>query len=78
MRNHYVSRICLCLLLTLAIVSVTGTTVQGAAGEKDKDAKEKTYVINEAQLQSHLMSFADRFASVLDMAIAKFESLNPT
>ena len=24
------------------------------------------------------MSFADRFASILDMAIAKFENLNPT
>jgi hypothetical protein len=71
-------RICSCLLLTLAIVSIGGGGVQGATEEKDKDAKEKTYAINEAQLQSHLMSFADRFASILDMSIAKFESFNPT
>jgi hypothetical protein len=56
---------------------ITGVTAQGAKEEKEKDSKEKAYVINEAQLQSHLMSFADRFASILDMAIAKFENLNP-
>ena len=66
----------LCLLFALVIVSITGGIVQGA--EKDKDTKEKTYALNEAQLQSHLMSFADRFASILDTAIAKFENLNPS
>jgi hypothetical protein len=71
-------RICSCLLLALAIVSIGGGDVQGAKEEKDKDAKEKIYAITEAQLQSHLMSFADRFASILDMSIAKFESFNPT
>ena len=71
-------RACSCLLLALAIVSITGGDVRGAKEEKDKDAKEKTYAINEAQLQSHLMSFADRFASIMDMTIAKFESFNPT
>jgi hypothetical protein len=75
-KNHF-SRKCLCLLLALAIVSIAGGAVLGAKEEKDKDAKEKTHAINEAQLQSHLMSFADRFASILDMAIAKFENLNP-
>ena len=69
---------CLCLLIILAIVSIAGGDVQGAREEKEKDKKEKTYAINEAQLQSHLMSFADRFASIMDMAIAKFENLNPT
>ena len=76
-RNHF-SRKCLCLLIILAIVSIAGGDVQGAKEEKDKDAKEKTYALTEAQLQSHLMSFADRFASIMDMAIAKFENLNPT
>ena len=76
-RNH-VSRKCLCLLLILAIVTMAGGDIQGATAEKEKDAKEKTYAINEAQLQSHLMSFADRLASIMDMAIAKFEGLNPT
>jgi hypothetical protein len=69
---------CSCLLLALAIVTIACGDVQGATEEKEKDAKEKTYAINEAQLQSHLMSFADRLASIMDMAIAKFESFNPT
>jgi hypothetical protein len=75
-KNHF-SRKCLCLLIILAIVSITGGDVQGAKEEKEKDTKEKTYAITEAQLQSHIMSFADRFASILDTAIAKFEKLNP-
>ena len=75
-KNHF-SRKCLCLLIILAIVSITGGEVQGAKEEKEKDTKEKTYAITEAQLQSHIMSFADRFASILDTAIAKFEKLNP-
>ncbi|UCF01335.1 MAG: hypothetical protein JSV14_13295 [Deltaproteobacteria bacterium] len=65
-----------CILLVLGIIVVVGGIVQGA--EKDKDTKEKTYALTEAQLQSHLMSFADRFASLLDTAIAKFENLNPS
>ena len=62
--------------LVLVIIMLAGGDVKGA--EKDKDAQEKTYAITEAQLQSHLMSFADRFASIMDMTIAKFESFNPT
>ena len=77
MLNNHLTRKYFCLLLTLVIVSITGVIAQGAKEEKDKDAKEKTYVINEAELQSHFMSFADRFASILDMTIAKFENLNP-
>ena len=65
-----------CILLALGIIVVVGGIVQGA--EKDKDTKEKTYALTEAQLQSHLMSFADRFASILDTTIAKFENLNPS
>ncbi|MGD9042373.1 MAG: hypothetical protein PVG06_01610 [Desulfobacterales bacterium] len=77
LKNHFWRKY-LGLLFTLAIVSLAGADVHGAREEKDKDTKEKTYTINEAQLQSHLMSFADRFASILDMSIAKFESFNPT
>jgi hypothetical protein len=62
--------------LIVVIIMLAGGNVEGA--EKDKDAQEKTYAITEAELQSHLMSFADRFASIMDMTIAKFESFNPT
>ena len=65
-----------CILLALGILVVVGGIVHAA--DIDKDTKEKTYALTEAQLQSHLMSFADRFASIMDTAIAKFEALNPT
>ena len=76
-KNHFLQK-CLCLLIALAIVSIVGGDVQGAKKAKGEDAKEKTYAITEAQLQSHVMSFADRFASILDTALAKFENFNPT
>ena len=76
-KNHFLQK-CLCLLIALAIVSIVGGDVQGAKKAKGEDAKEKTYAITEAQLQSHIMSFADRFASILDTALAKFENFNPT
>ena len=65
-----------CILLALGIIVVVGGVVHAA--DIDEDTEEKTYAITEAQLQSHLMSFADRFASILDTAIAKFENFNPS
>ena len=65
-----------CILLALGILVVAGGIVH--AGDIEEDTKEKTYALTEAQLQSHLMSFADRFASILDTTIAKFENLNPS
>ena len=65
-----------CILLALGIIVVVGGVVHAA--DIDEDSKEKTYALTEAQLQSHLMSFADRFASILDTAIAKFENFNPS
>jgi hypothetical protein len=63
-----------CLLLALGIVMIAGGGVQGAKEEKDKDAKEKTYALTEAQLQSHVMSFADRFVSILITALQEFDT----
>ena len=63
-----------CIMLILGIIVVVGGDVHGT--KRDKDTKETTYALTEAQLQSHLMSFADRFASILDTAIAKFENFN--
>jgi hypothetical protein len=65
-----------CILLALGLIAFVASVVHGA--EKDKDSKEKTFALTEAQLQSHLMSFADRFASILDTAISRFENLNPS
>ena len=76
-RNHF-SRKCLCLLIILAIVSIAGGDVQGATEEKEKDTKEKTYAITEAQLQSHVMSFADRFVSILITALQEYDTRKPS
>ncbi len=67
-----------CLLLALGIVMIAGGGVQGAKEEKDKDAKEKTYALTEAQLQSHVMSFADRFVSILITALQEFDTRKPS
>ena len=63
------------ILLAVMIIALAGGDLMGA--QKDKKTEQKKSVITEAQLQSHLMSFADRFTSILDTAIAKFEELNP-
>jgi len=56
---------------------LTSHTLCFAAKEKDND-KEKTYVMTEMELQSELMSYADRFASILILAFENFEALKPT
>jgi hypothetical protein len=73
-KNPFLQK-CLCLLIILAIVSIAGGDVQGAKEEKEKDTKEKTYAITEAQLQSHVMSFADRFVSIL-IALGTIDTLS--
>ena len=65
-----------CMLVAMVIIVSSGGVVQSA--QKDKKAEKKKYVITEAQLQSHVMSFADRFASIMSMVIAQFEEQNPT
>jgi hypothetical protein len=67
-----------CLLLALGLISITGWDVQGAKEEKEKDAKKKTYALNEAQLQSHVMSFADRFVSILITALQDYDTRKPS
>jgi hypothetical protein len=40
-------------------------------------AAKKDYVMTEVELQSELMSYADRFASIITQALEDFETLNP-
>ena len=65
-----------CILLAVVIIVVAGGVVYGA--QEDKDTEKKQFVMTEAQLQSHVMSFADRFASIMSTVIAQFEKQNPT
>jgi hypothetical protein len=39
--------------------------------------KKKKYVMTEVELQSELMSYADRFVSIITQALEDFETLNP-
>ena len=56
---------------------LTSHTFCFAAKEKDND-KEKIYVITEIELQSELMTYADRFGNILILAFENFEALKPT
>ncbi len=49
-----------------------------AAQKKDNDNKGDPYVMTEIQLQSWLMSFSDRFATVLINSFERFEELGST
>lgn len=64
-----------CILLTVAIIAVD-SRVEGAS-EEATVSEDQSSAVTAAQLQSHLMSFADRFVSILDTVIAQFESLDP-
>jgi len=46
--------------------------------KKPKSKKEETYVMTEVELQSYLMSYADRFASILTQSFEDFDDQGPT
>jgi hypothetical protein len=45
--------------------------------KKDQKKIEETYVMNEAELQAHLMGFADRFAAYISQGFETFDELAP-
>jgi hypothetical protein len=55
---------------------VVGSVVHGA--EKGEDTEKKPYAMKEAELQSRVMSFADRFSAIMITAIQKYEALKPS
>ena len=56
--------------------AVVGSVVHGA--EKGEDTEKKPYAMKEAELQSRVMSFADRFSAIMITAIQKYEALKPS
>jgi hypothetical protein len=66
------NRLLTVFFLTL-IYFLTAQTFSFAAKDKKKG-----YVMTEVELQSELMSYADRFASIITQALEDFETLNPT
>ena len=73
-------RILLSTILVLALILPTDTlgfTI--SFGEKKPELKkEGTFVMTELELQSYLMSYADRFASILTQAFEDFDAQGPT
>ena len=70
--NHPSHRILKVFFLTLVCFLIAQTF--GFAAKKDK---KKGYVMTEAELQSELMSYADRFASIITQALEDSETLTP-
>ena len=58
------------LLLVFTLITVFGSTVQGAKKGKDRS-------IDETTLQSHVMSFADRFYSIMASEFTQYVALKP-
>ena len=64
------------LSLVFALITVFGSTVQGA--KKGKDRSKDQYAIDQATLQSHVMSFADRFYSIMASEFIQYIALKPS
>lgn len=64
------------LLLVFALITVFGSVVHGA--KKGKDRSKDQYTIDEATLQSHLMSFADGFFSIMASEFTQYIALKPS
>jgi len=68
-------RILWSILLVLGIVlSVADDACSQKKGEKKK---EESYVMTEAELQAHLMGFADRFAAYISQGFETYDELAP-
>ena len=63
-------------ILIFQVVVLMACTFGFAAKKKDAD-KNKNYAMTEVALQSELMSYADRFASVMTQAIEDFDTFKP-
>ena len=70
--NRTPNRLLIVFFLTLMFFLIAQTF--SFAAKKDK---KKGYVMTEVELQSELMSYADRFASIITQALEDFETLNP-
>lgn len=66
-------RILAVMLLSLMCPLIVATPGSAAKKEKNKD-----YVMTEIELQSELMSYADRFASIMAQSFEDFDGLNPS
>jgi hypothetical protein len=72
------NRLCQILLsIMLAMVIILSFTDDACSKEKSKKKKEESYVMTEAELQAHLMGFADRFAAYISQSFEAYDELAP-
>jgi len=64
------------ILITIFLTVLFSMTIQSFSFAAKKDKKKK-YVMTEIELQSELMSYADRFASIVTQSLEDFENLKP-
>jgi hypothetical protein len=76
LNNHiYLKRI---WILPLVVVLVLAAENGHPAKKKDKDKKNKqVFAMTEAELQSQVMSFADRYASIMATASGSYDNQSP-
>jgi len=63
------------IILAGLLITVFSGAVQSA--EKEKSTKDPAAVMTEAELQSQVMSYADRFASVISTALGVYDEQAP-
>ena len=62
------------MLAFISVIFLLASQPFSFAAKKDK---KKRYVMTEVELQSELMSYADRFVSIISQAFEDFDALNP-
>jgi hypothetical protein len=67
------------ILLSILLVMVTILSITDEAGsqKKSKKNKEESYVMTEAELQAHIMGFADRFAAYISQGFESYDEQAP-
>jgi hypothetical protein len=63
------------LFLAISITKPLGCTFYGT---KEDKSVEKVHTVDEAELQSHVMSFADRFAAIMVAAFTRYDTQRPS
>ena len=64
-------------LLSVFVLTIISFLIAQSFSYAAKKDKKKGYVMTEVELQSELMSYADRFASIITQAMEDFETLKP-
>ncbi len=66
------------LLSTVLVLGIVLSVANDARSQKkSKKKKEESYVMTEAELQAHLMGFADRFAAYISQGFETYDELAP-